>query len=130
MGKTNAFSGCGGLIKIGSSVVAEVREWNGTFNHETEDVTTLGSSCWVERIATRRDFTGSFDANLLTGVTMLTTGKARDAIFYLGSSDSVSTSRPKLSMRIIHSTDITVPSGAVTFSYTFESDGPVAVATA
>lgn len=127
MGKTNAFSGCGGLIKIGSSIVAEVREWNGTFNHETADVTRLSSSCWVDRISTKRDFTGSFDANVLGPTTFLTTGKARDAEFFLGASGSITAARPKLSMRIIHSTDITVPAGAVTFNFTFESDGPVAV---
>lgn len=123
---TAAFSGYGGQIKIGSSVVAEVTEWNGTFNHETTDVTPLSASGWTNRIATRKDFTGSFNANLLAlGVSLLTTGKARNAEFFMTTSGTVGATKPKILTRIIHSTDVTVPAGAVTFSYTFESDGPV-----
>lgn len=126
MGKTNAYSGYGGQIKIGTSVVAEVTEWNGTFNHETTDVTRLSSSGWTDRVDTRKDFTGSFNTNVLvSGVAMLTSAKARNAEFFLSSSSSVSASKPKFKFRMFHSTDITVPAGQVTFAHTFESDGPV-----
>ncbi len=124
---TNAFSGYGGQIKIGSSVVAEVTEWNGTLNKETTDVTPLSSSGWTCRITTRKDFIGSFNCNLLpnASVTLLTDGKAREAEFFLSASGDVAAAKPKILCRIIHSTDITVPAGQVTFSNTFESDGPV-----
>lgn len=128
MGKTNAYSGYGGQVTISSSVVLEVNEWNATLNKETTDVTRLESSGWTDRIYTRRDFTGSFNANVLSGgASFLIDGTARDAVFFIGTSGTVTASKPSIACRIIHSTDITVPAGQVTFSYSFESDGPCTI---
>ncbi len=128
MGQTTAYSGYGGKIKISSSVQLEVTEWNATMNKETTDVTRLESSGWTDRINTRKDFTGSFNANVLNGgSTFLINGTARDAVFYIGSSDAVTAAKPSIACRIIFSTDITVPAGQVTFSHSFESDGPATI---
>lgn len=128
MGKTTAYSGYGGQIKVGGSTVAEVTEWNATYNKETTDVTRLNSSGYTDRIVTRRDLTGSFNTNGLHGAAaFLGDADTNDAIFYIGSSGSVSVTKPTLACRIIHSTDITVPAGQVTFSHSFESDGPITI---
>ena len=124
MAKTNAVSGFGGSVTLSASAVAEVKQWSGTINNATADVTHLGSSGYVNRISTTKDFTGNFTSNsFLT----LTGPAARTAIFKVGA--TTSTSKPSITCRIFHSTGVEVPGDAVEFSHDFESDGPIAVAT-
>jgi hypothetical protein len=124
MGQTQAISGIGGKITVSSSVIIEVKEWSGTINVETADVTPLSASGWRARIPTITDFTGTFTTNVFM---QRTVGKSRAAVFNVGSTNT--TSKPQITTRIIHSTGISVPKEEVEFSMDFESDGPIAVAT-
>lgn len=121
---TAAVSGFGGSVTISSSAVAEVKDWSGTINSETADVTHLSSSGFRNRIPTIQDITGSFNSNVFLA---LTGAASRAAVFKVGS--AVSAARPSITTRIIHSTGFEVPTAEVVFSHDFESDGPVTVAT-
>jgi len=115
-----AISGFGGSVNVGGAV-SNVKEWTGTINRENADVTHLGSSGWRNRLGTVNDFTGSFTTNTFLATT---TGAA---VFSVGA--AASTTKPTISCRVNLSTGFNVPADAVEFTYDFESDGPIAIAT-
>jgi hypothetical protein len=119
-----AISGFGGSVSISSSLAVAVKQWNGTINVETADVTGINSSGWRGRLVTITDITGDFTTNQFLN---LTVGTPRNFILKVGS--TVTTTKPSFTFRATHSTGIQVPAAEVEFSHSFESDGPIAVAT-
>lgn len=115
---TAAISGFGGKVKFGNSTLAEVKNWKGSYNVETADVTSLSSSGYRDRISTVQDFTGTFETNVYASPAH---GVATSAVFYVGSASSAT--KPKIRCLVYAKLSLDVPPDAVTFTYDFESTG-------
>jgi len=125
MGQTVAYSGFGGSVSVSSSVNAEVREWSADVNIESADVTRLSASGFVDRIVTRTDMSGTFNANVY--IPAMATGAKRTMVLKTASSNT--TTKPQFTFRAIISPSVSVPGDAVDWTYNFVSDGPITVAT-
>ena len=125
MGETTAYSGFGGSVSMSASVNAEVREFSIDVNIEDADVTRLSGSGFIDRIVTRTDATGTFNANVYIPNTA--TGTKR--VLVLKTASTTSTKAPQLTFRAIVSPGANVPGDAVDWTYNYKSDGPITVAT-
>ncbi len=115
---TAAISGFGGKVKFGNATVTEVKNWKGSYNVETADVTALSSSGFRARISTIQDFTGTFETNVYLAPNQ---GTATSAVFYVGATSSAT--RPKIRTLVFLKLSLEVPTDAVNFTYDFESTG-------
>jgi hypothetical protein len=122
---TKALSGNSGQVKA-AGTVSEVSTWTGSYTSDVADVTSFDSSGYVEKITTLVHFDGNFVAQAFNNKK----GLQSSGVFRTDSS-SVSSSKPTFTCRFII-TNMTpnvtaAPGEAITWTYDFESTGPVSV---